>query len=304
MQRRFAVAEREIEHYALFDYVVVNDDVQRAFDELRSIVVAERARRRAAGPARRGALARRPTRRRVATGAHERRHDRRTSSASSAAAASTRSRAHRRRGGAASRRRSARRATPSSAGAWATRRCSFSRGTGAATASPPHAINFRANVCALKKLGATHLVSVSAVGSMKEDIAPGRLRRRRPVHRPHQAPRLDVLRRRRRRARRLRRSRVRATCRAALARRGRARRRAGPPRRHVRVHRGAAVLDARREPALPLVGRVGHRHDGDARGEARARGRAALRAARARDRLRLLARERGRRHASRPSSPS
>jgi 5'-methylthioadenosine phosphorylase len=40
---------------------------------------------------------------------------------------------------------------------------------------PPHAINFRANVCALKKLGATHLVSVSAVGSMKEAIAPGDL---------------------------------------------------------------------------------------------------------------------------------
>jgi 5'-methylthioadenosine phosphorylase len=38
---------------------------------------------------------------------------------------------------------------------------------------PPHAINFRANVCAMKKLGATHLVSVSAVGSMKEEIAPG-----------------------------------------------------------------------------------------------------------------------------------
>jgi 5'-methylthioadenosine phosphorylase len=38
---------------------------------------------------------------------------------------------------------------------------------------PPHQINFRANVCALKKLGATHLVSVSAVGSMKESIAPG-----------------------------------------------------------------------------------------------------------------------------------
>lgn len=40
---------------------------------------------------------------------------------------------------------------------------------------PPHGINFRANVCALKKLGATHLVSVSAVGSMKEAIAPGDL---------------------------------------------------------------------------------------------------------------------------------
>ena len=37
----------------------------------------------------------------------------------------------------------------------------------------PHEIPFRANVCALKKLGATHLVSISAVGSMKETIAPG-----------------------------------------------------------------------------------------------------------------------------------
>ncbi len=38
---------------------------------------------------------------------------------------------------------------------------------------PPHAINYRANVCALKKLGATHVVSLSAVGSMREEIAPG-----------------------------------------------------------------------------------------------------------------------------------
>jgi 5'-methylthioadenosine phosphorylase len=40
---------------------------------------------------------------------------------------------------------------------------------------PPGAINYRANVCALKKLGATHLVSISAVGSMKESIRPGQL---------------------------------------------------------------------------------------------------------------------------------
>ncbi|MBI4701445.1 MAG: S-methyl-5'-thioadenosine phosphorylase [Deltaproteobacteria bacterium] len=38
---------------------------------------------------------------------------------------------------------------------------------------PPHAINYRANVCALKKLGATQILSVSAVGSMQEHIAPG-----------------------------------------------------------------------------------------------------------------------------------
>ena len=39
----------------------------------------------------------------------------------------------------------------------------------------PSEVNYRANVCALKMLGATHLVSVSAVGSMREEIAPGDL---------------------------------------------------------------------------------------------------------------------------------
>lgn len=37
----------------------------------------------------------------------------------------------------------------------------------------PSAINYRANLAALKLLGATHVVAVSAVGSMKEEIAPG-----------------------------------------------------------------------------------------------------------------------------------
>jgi len=39
----------------------------------------------------------------------------------------------------------------------------------------PSTINYRANICALKKLGATHLLSISAVGSMREEIAPGDL---------------------------------------------------------------------------------------------------------------------------------
>lgn len=38
---------------------------------------------------------------------------------------------------------------------------------------PPHAINYRANICALKKLGAEQVVSLSAVGSMLERIVPG-----------------------------------------------------------------------------------------------------------------------------------
>jgi 5'-methylthioadenosine phosphorylase len=37
----------------------------------------------------------------------------------------------------------------------------------------PHKIDFRANICAVKMLGATHLLSISAVGSMQEHIAPG-----------------------------------------------------------------------------------------------------------------------------------
>jgi 5'-methylthioadenosine phosphorylase len=37
----------------------------------------------------------------------------------------------------------------------------------------PSEINFRANVWGLKKLGVTRILSVSAVGSMREDIAPG-----------------------------------------------------------------------------------------------------------------------------------
>ncbi|MEZ4223717.1 MAG: S-methyl-5'-thioadenosine phosphorylase [Polyangiaceae bacterium] len=37
----------------------------------------------------------------------------------------------------------------------------------------PHGINYRANVAAMKLAGATHLVSLSAVGSLKESISPG-----------------------------------------------------------------------------------------------------------------------------------
>ena len=38
-------ARMEIEHYAIFDYVILNDELDRAYNELRSIVVAERCRR-------------------------------------------------------------------------------------------------------------------------------------------------------------------------------------------------------------------------------------------------------------------
>src|SRR3990172_3413937 len=39
----------------------------------------------------------------------------------------------------------------------------------------PTEINFRANIYGMKKLGVTRIVSVSAVGSMKEEIKPGHM---------------------------------------------------------------------------------------------------------------------------------
>jgi len=38
---------------------------------------------------------------------------------------------------------------------------------------PPHEINFLANVDALKRAGVTQVISLSAVGSLREDLAPG-----------------------------------------------------------------------------------------------------------------------------------
>ncbi len=39
----------------------------------------------------------------------------------------------------------------------------------------PSEVNYRANIYGMKALGVTHLISVSAVGSMREDIAPGHI---------------------------------------------------------------------------------------------------------------------------------
>jgi guanylate kinase len=45
-KQRLAAAKREIAHYGFFDYVVVNDDIEQAYGRLRSVVYAERSRRR------------------------------------------------------------------------------------------------------------------------------------------------------------------------------------------------------------------------------------------------------------------
>lgn len=45
VQRRFAVAKEEIAHYGLFDYVLVNDDLDEATEQLIAIFRAEECRR-------------------------------------------------------------------------------------------------------------------------------------------------------------------------------------------------------------------------------------------------------------------
>lgn len=45
IQRRFAKAREEIEHYPFFDYIVVNREVARALADLKGIVHAEQCRR-------------------------------------------------------------------------------------------------------------------------------------------------------------------------------------------------------------------------------------------------------------------
>ncbi|MHA7734100.1 S-methyl-5'-thioadenosine phosphorylase [Nitrosopumilus sp. S6] len=40
-------------------------------------------------------------------------------------------------------------------------------------AIPPHRINFKANIWAFKELGVTRIIAPSAVGSLKEELAPG-----------------------------------------------------------------------------------------------------------------------------------
>jgi 5'-methylthioadenosine phosphorylase len=39
--------------------------------------------------------------------------------------------------------------------------------------TPPHAVNYRANIMALKELGVTHILATCAVGSINRDMKPG-----------------------------------------------------------------------------------------------------------------------------------
>lgn len=45
VEKRMAAADQEISHYAEYQYVIVNDDFEKAYQELRAILAAERLRR-------------------------------------------------------------------------------------------------------------------------------------------------------------------------------------------------------------------------------------------------------------------
>ena len=160
---------------------------------------------------------------------------------------------------------------------------------------PPSAVDYRANIDALKRAGVTDIVSLSAVGSLKDDIAPGdfvlvdqfidrtfareksffgaglaaHVSMAEPV-----CPRLgDHL----------------LTAGESL---GLSIVRGGT----YLAMEGTAVLDRRRIGALSPVGLLGHRHDQHAGGQARPRGGDLLRDRRHGDGLRLLAPGSRRRH--------
>ncbi len=153
---------------------------------------------------------------------------------------------------------------------------------------PPSEINFRANIDALKRCGVTDIVSLSAVGSLREDLAPGDFVVvdqfiDRTFARPksffgagcvaHVSMAHPVC------------GRIGDALAAGAAPAG-----AGAEaRRHLSGHGGAAVLHPRRKPALPIVGLRRDRNDQHARGQARPRGRDLLCYGGNGYRLRLLA---------------
>ena len=76
---------------------------------------------------------------------------------------------------------------PSDASWWALdgRRVAFLPRHGRGHRILPTELNFRANIFAMKALGVERILSVSAVGSLKEQYAPLHMVDARPVHRPH-----------------------------------------------------------------------------------------------------------------------
>nr|P23139.1 RecName: Full=Uncharacterized 25.8 kDa protein in petC 3'region [Rhodospirillum rubrum]CAA39061.1 ORF2 [Rhodospirillum rubrum] len=136
----------------------------------------------------------------------------------------------------------------------------------------PSDVNYRANIDALKRAGVTEILSVSAVGSLAEDLPPGtfviadqfidrtfareksffRQGSGRPCQHGPSGQRLA----------------------GRSRRRGSGRSGHSPsPGRHLSVHGGAAVLDPGRKQSLSAMGLPRHRHDQHARGQAGPRSR-------------------------------
>ena len=257
MQRRFAVAQREIEHYALFDYIVVNEDVAA---RLRRAPLDRGRRARAAaraGSPRRVAFARRPPRLESARSSDMTRDA--ASLRSSAGAASTTSPGSRTSKKCASRPPSGRRATRSSADGSEDTTLLF---------LPRHGRGHRI-APARDRLPREHLRPEEARRDAPRQHQrrrfdeggdrPGRLRRRRPVHRSDEGADVDVLRRRTRRARRLRRPGLRRPVGGA---------RAAPPSAPAPGSTGAArtsasrVRSSRRAPRASSIARGACRSSG------------------------------------------
>ena len=165
------------------------------------------------------------------------------------------------------------------------------RATAAATASRRRSINYRANIDALKRAGVTDLVSISACGSLKEELRARPLRARRPVHRPHLRAREELL--RHRAASRMSRWPIRsARCWSTPSRRRRKAEEHRPTRAGgtYLVMEGPQFSTRAESQPLPHLGLRRDRHDQHAGGQARPRGRDLLRDRRHGHRLRLLAR--------------
>ncbi len=129
------------------------------------------------------------------------------------------------------------------------RRVAFLPRHGADHAFPPHRINYRANLWAMRELGVTRILAPCASGSLQPDVTPGRLRGVRPAGRPHLRPGPDVLRRARRQPRLVRRP----LLRRAAGRRGGGR--AG--RGHHRARRRARWSWSRARASRPGPSRAG-----------------------------------------------
>jgi 5'-methylthioadenosine phosphorylase len=167
MARRLRNARVEVEHYALFDYVIVNDDIERAVGQLRSIVLAERCRRHRLAPQAEQLLAR------TKLGLSEARMGHCLGVIGGSGLYDI---------DGVERVGEERIETPFGAPSDTLLRARvgdvellFLPRHGRGHRLSPSEINYRANVAAMKMAGATHLVSISAVGSMKEHIAPGDL---------------------------------------------------------------------------------------------------------------------------------